>query len=228
MNNRHQGIARIFEGNWGAHYGWKRMVGAPAGLGSCLGGVSRITGRVPADPKFVKVYEQLSEMLQCADCPEWQTRMARTRMALTALWLLVFVALRTSLCLAAIPVQHGHLSVTPVMTLKDLFDGGLQPFRLGDAPGGLLSECMVLETELEVTFPTGGRVQMPLKMGTFKILADDSVSRVELNGAYMNVDEAALKAKEICTALKMSTDGLNQTVSQLTRANASQSRWGQR
>lgn len=123
---------------------------------------------------------------------------------------------------AVIPRQKGHLvtSSEPI-TLKELFDGGLRPFRLGT----LLCDCMILEGDIEVSHPSAGSFALPVQYASFTLDEDYTVGYLSIYGGYMPIPEAAAKMKEICQIFGLSTDGLEAQMATVESRNASLKRW---
>jgi hypothetical protein len=127
-------------------------------------------------------------------------------------WIVLGLALLGLPCLHAYSEQVGTIDLRQGNNLKMIFDGGLRPYRLQ----GLESQsCVFDEAALTVILPNTSSFQFHANRASIHVLAENEIDVIDLFGEDTTVPEAANLVREICTAWKLPTTGLDESIAHL-------------
>jgi hypothetical protein len=125
------------------------------------------------------------------------------------------IACWTAVVLAGAPgMAQNTIDFSKGANLKTIYDAGLRPWRVGAEERGML---FITEQKVRILTPGASPFNFDVEIGTFKILAENKLSKADFIGHPMSLLDAKAKAHEVCAALGLSTDGLDQSVSNFLR-----------
>lgn len=88
--------------------------------------------------------------------------------------------------------------------LKAVYDAGFRPWRNGP------DSCHLDHVNVTIILPEGVQFSLPVEMVDFSVLAENKLSSANFVGEVMSTDETIVKLREICNALNLPTNSLDQ------------------
>ena len=112
------------------------------------------------------------------------------------------------------PRQAGTLRCSQVLTLKDIFDAGLRPYRV------VTDTCVVGKSEITLLLPsTQKSLIINVTNISFDISKYDTVMRIDIRRQADSVEDAGHTLREIMSAAGITPEGLDETLLRATRKN---------
>jgi hypothetical protein len=130
-------------------------------------------------------------------------------------WATLF-CLVTNLAADAIDFTKGH-------NLKEVFDAGVQPWRLQGLEG---SQCIVTNQEVSFLFTDSKPFSLNAQIATFKVLAGNELTGMDVISEVMPFQDAVNKTQEIYDDLGMDKKPLDDFIAGLGKVVYQRLYWG--
>lgn len=106
--------------------------------------------------------------------------------------------------------------------LKAVYDAGFRPWRT------TMDSCTVTDKNISVILPGNAQFSLPSEIATFSVLAENRLSSADFIGQVMSTDDAIAKVREICSAVEMPVNGLDQAIPTFAERASKPSIWNTR
>ena len=112
------------------------------------------------------------------------------------------------------PMQRADIYCKESLSLKDVFDAGLRPYRESD------DACGVGKSTIGVTVPPSAqRIQMDVEMASFAISRHDTVKRINIRTTAAPVKQTGDVLRQLAGALGFGLQGLDEALARATPGN---------
>lgn len=123
------------------------------------------------------------------------------------IWVFYLTACTSTACAQVANVPT--IDFTSGHNLRVVYEAGLRPWRTNPAERFTL---MVDQERLGITLPQAKRFEMEVEHASFRLLDENELGSADFTSQPMTVEQGQELTKEICEALDVSTDGLDEFV----------------